>query len=117
MPTILFRVRALSETDGGHVAGERVEPHVEHVLRRVSGTGMPQVIEVRLIERSFKPPLTNETISLRRDTRANEIRLIVVELEQLVLKRAEMEEIIFFGQALPWDFRTLGQFSPSSTSV
>ena len=53
--------------DRAQVRDQRVEPDIEDVLPS-TGTGMPHLIVVRLMERSFRPCLTKLMTSLRFDS-------------------------------------------------
>ena len=47
--------------------------------------------------RSRRPPSTKLMISLRARFRLDEIRILFVKIEQRLLERGKLEEIIFFG--------------------
>ncbi len=61
-----------------------------------SGTGMPHVKLDREIDRSFRPPRTKLSTSFLRALRRNRERVALDQLDQLFLKRAQLEKEVFF---------------------
>ena len=100
-----FLAVGVGKADAGDVIGQRVDPHVHHVLVGSPGTGTPQSKVVREIDRSFSPPRTKLTTSLQPLLRQHESGTLVIELEQLVLIGREPEEIALLLD--PFDRRAL----------
>ena len=86
------------------------------------GTGMPQSKVVREIDRSCRPPRTKLATSLQPLLRQHEIRMRVVEREQLVLIGREPEEIALLldpldRRALAADAHALARRAASRSSA
>ena len=61
---------------------------------------MPHVIDVRLIEKSRRPCLMKPSTSLRLLVGLHRLGMRGVVLEQAVLERRELEEVVLLGDAL-----------------
>ena len=85
--------------DRAHVSGQRVEPDVEDVVAFDRHRDAP--LDGRAADRKIVQPLLDERdhfVAARLGL--DEIRLLFVELQQLVLKRRELEEVVLFGDGL-----------------
>jgi hypothetical protein len=93
----LGRVNAVAH--GGHVVEKGVEPHVGHVLL-VEGHGDAPV-KARARDREVLQAALHEAADLvHAEVGLDEVRMLVIELEQAVLERGELEEVGLLLHAL-----------------
>ncbi len=84
---------------GGHVVEKRVEPHVGNVLL-VEGYGNAPV-EARARDREVLEAALNKAADLvHAEVGLDKVRVLVVELEEAILERGELEEVGLLLHAL-----------------
>ena len=91
---------AIHKSDPAHIARQRVVPHIKDMLRIIRPRNPP--LDGFSADRNILQPTLNETLHLvESKIRIQKLRMILVEIEQLLLVGRKPEKIIFLGDKLP----------------
>src|SRR5207253_8147869 len=80
---------------------QRVEPHIEH-MRLFAGNGNPPAERRSRNAQIFQPAFDETHGLIAARFRLDEFGVLLVEIEQWLLKRGELEKIVFFRDRLGW---------------
>src|ERR1700735_419175 len=100
-PELRAVVFAVHKSDSAHVTRQRVIPHIENVLRIIRPGNSP--LDRLPANGNILQPALNKTLHfVETEVRIQKLRIILVEVEQLLLIGRKPKEIILFGNKLPW---------------